>query len=188
MAKSSSTDASASQNGEESLKAVCELVPVGSSGVTGTIQFSSSGNMVQVRGDVAVLKPGKHGFHVHEQGGLSDKVTGKSTGGHFNPTDQPHGRPSDTERHVGDIGNIEADKNGKATVKIDDAVIKLSGDDSIVGRGLVIHAEPDQFTQPTGDACNRVTFGVIEKTYRLSLPKECSRNMLIHFYTWSLRG
>lgn len=145
-------------------KAVCKLVPIADSGVTGTIQFTTKGNIVQVSGEVTGLKPGKHGFHVHEKGDLSDTETGKSTGGHFNPTDQPHGRPSDTERHVGDLGNIEANADGKAMIQIDDTQLKLTGENSIVGRGLVVHADPDQFTQPTGDAGGRVAFGVIEKS------------------------
>ncbi len=108
------------------------------------------------------LAPGQHGFHVHESGDLSDTATGKSTGGHFNPTEHEHGKPSDSDRHVGDLGNIEADQTGVANIDVIDTVISLSGPNSIVGRGLVIHAQADQFTQPSGDAGDRVAIGVIE--------------------------
>jgi Cu/Zn superoxide dismutase len=35
---------------------------------------------------------------------------GLCTGGHYNPSKQPHGAPGSKERHVGDLGNIVADK------------------------------------------------------------------------------
>lgn len=150
------------ENAAPVTKAVCELIPIGDSGVSGTIHFTKEGDQIQVKGEITGLKPGKHGFHVHEKGDLSDKENGKSAGGHFNPTDQPHGRPSDSKRHVGDLGNIEANQDGKAQVDIVDDVIQLNGKNSIIGRAIVVHAGEDQFTQPTGDAGARVAFGKIE--------------------------
>ena len=154
------TDAS---EGAPSMKAMCKLVPIGDSKVKGTVSFTQNGNMVEIHGEVTGLEPGNHGFHVHEKGDLSDTEEGKSTGGHFNPTDQPHGKMTDTERHVGDLGNIEANEEGIATINKQDSVISLVGQNSIVGRSIVIHAGADQFTQPTGDAGARVAFGLIEK-------------------------
>ncbi|WP_232529928.1 superoxide dismutase family protein [Rosistilla oblonga] len=155
-------DSAARVEQSTSAVAICELVPVGDSKVRGAVRFTQEGDVVKVRGEVTGLTPGKHGFHVHEKGDLSDKETGKSTGGHFNPTDQPHGKMTDEKRHVGDLGNIEANEEGIAMIKIDDSVISLKGEHSIVGRAIVIHAEADQFTQPTGDAGARVAFGKIE--------------------------
>ena len=146
-----------------SMKAMCKLVPIGDSKVKGAVSFTQNGNRVEMHGEVTGLKPGKHGFHVHDKGDLSDKVEGKSTGGHFNPTDQPHGKMTDPERHVGDLGNIEANEEGIATIDKQDSVISLMGENSIVGRSIVIHADADQFTQPTGEAGARVAFGLIEK-------------------------
>lgn len=142
--------------------AKCDLVAIGGSGVKGTVTFVQTGNVVKITGKVSGLTPGLHGFHVHEKGDLSDTETGMSAGGHFNPTDQPHGRPSDAKRHVGDLGNIEADKDGVATINMEDKVISLTGENSIVGRALVIHEGEDKFTQPVGDAGGRVAFGKIE--------------------------
>ncbi|REK09122.1 MAG: superoxide dismutase family protein [Planctomycetota bacterium] len=142
-------------------RAVAVLVPVGDSGVSGTVEFTRSGDAVQVSGEVEGLSPGKHGFHVHQYGDLADQQSGKSAGGHFDPMGHEHGRPSDETRHVGDLGNIEAGDDGKASIQIEDDVIALAGPHSIVGRALVIHAQPDEFTQPTGNAGDRVAFGVI---------------------------
>ncbi|GAA4467958.1 hypothetical protein GCM10023156_58530 [Novipirellula rosea] len=139
------------------------MIPIGDSKVKGAISFTQDGDMLKIHGEVTGLKPGKHGFHVHENGDLSDKETGKSAGGHFNPTNQPHGKMTDEKRHVGDFGNIEANQEGIAMIDKEDSVIALSGVHSILGRAIVIHADEDQFTQPTGDAGDRVAFGKIEK-------------------------
>lgn len=155
-------DPTPESSANETRHAVCELVPIGDSGVSGTIHFTRENSQVQVRGEIHGLSPGKHGFHVHEHGDLSDKETGKSAGDHFNPTDQPHGRPTDSSRHVGDLGNIEANEDGTAQVHMDDDVIQLDGPHSVVGRALVVHAQEDAFAQPSGDAGDRVAFGVIE--------------------------
>ncbi|MCA8949470.1 MAG: superoxide dismutase family protein [Planctomycetes bacterium] len=44
---------------------------------------------------------------------------------------------------------------------LDDDVIALGGEHSILGRALVVHAGEDTFEQPTGAAGARVAFGVI---------------------------
>lgn len=41
-------------------------------------------------------------------------------------------------RHVGDLGNVTAGKDGIAHVYIEDPVIALSGDHSIIGRTMVV--------------------------------------------------
>lgn len=116
---------------------------------------------MEIAGQIRGLEPGKHGFHVHEYVDLTDRRTGKAAGGHYNPANQPHGRPEADERHVGDLGNIEADENGEATVRKRDSVIQLNGPHSIIGRAIVVHADADEFTQPSGDAGARPTVGVI---------------------------
>lgn len=141
-------------------KAVAVLHPLGKSGVYGVITFTQRGDEVEVVGEVSGLKPGKHGFHVHEFGDCSSP-DGMSTGGHFNPSKMMHGRPEDENRHVGDLGNLEADDGGKASINMRDKVIKLSGPNSIVGRAVIIHANPDDFSQPVGNAGGRIACGVV---------------------------
>ena len=111
------------------------------------------------------MAPGKHGFHVHQYADLSNNCL--STGGHFNPYNKSHGAPTDSERHVGDLGNIET--TGSATIfEMQDDVISLRGENSIIGRGLVIHVGEDDLgrgNQPdsrtTGHAGARFACGVI---------------------------
>ncbi len=141
-------------------RAVAVLLPTGDSGVTGAVYFSREGKSVHVSGKIAGLKPGQHGFHVHQFGDVTS-TDGMSAGGHFNPENKPHGKPEDKERHVGDLGNITAGEDGVATIDIKDSMLELDGPHSILGRGLVVHANPDKFTQPVGDAGGRVAVGVI---------------------------
>lgn len=142
-------------------KAVAVLHPTAGSNVTGTVTFTASGDSVKVVADITGLTPGKHGFHIHEFGDCSDPK-GASAGGHFNPGGHQHGAPDASNRHEGDLGNIEADASGKAHLDITDKVLKLSGDASIIGRAVIVHEKADDLkTQPTGDAGGRVACGVI---------------------------
>ena len=56
-----------------------------------------------------------------------------STGAHYNPFSKYHGGPEDSERHVGDLGNIQADADGVAHVDIVDLQVQLKGPWSVVG-------------------------------------------------------
>ena len=64
-------------------------------------------------------------------GNLTDGCT--STGTHYNPFGKLHGGPTATERHAGDLGNVQADANGVATIDITDTQVQLSGPYSVVG-------------------------------------------------------
>ncbi|MBD3616860.1 MAG: superoxide dismutase family protein [Gracilimonas sp.] len=137
---------------------VATVMPVGDSNVSGSVTFSESEEGVMVRGNFEGLEPGNHGFHIHEYGDCRAE-DGTSAGGHFNPAGNNHGAPSDMERHMGDLGNIEADESGIAAVDYTDATVTL---EQILGRGIIIHAgEDDLESQPTGAAGSRVACGVI---------------------------
>lgn len=142
-------------------KAICVLHPTEGSSVSGTVTFSSSTTGVKVVANLKGLTPGKHGFHIHQYGDCSAS-DGTSAGGHFNPEDVDHGGPDAAVRHVGDLGNIEADADGNAQYEKMDTRISLNGEHSIIGRGVVVHAgEDDLSSQPTGAAGARVACGVI---------------------------
>ncbi|XP_017771455.1 PREDICTED: superoxide dismutase [Cu-Zn] [Nicrophorus vespilloides] len=145
-------------------KAVCVL----NGEVKGTLWFQQDGEKgpVVVSGEVSGLKQGLHGFHIHEFG---DNTNGCiSAGPHFNPQGKDHGGPTSDVRHVGDLGNVEAGSNGVAMVSISDKEISLFGNNSILGRTLVVHADPDdmgagghELSKTTGNAGARLACGVI---------------------------
>ncbi len=142
-------------------KAVAVLQSASNSKVTGMVTFTRSGEDVNVVADISGLTPGKHGFHVHEFGDCS-APDATSAGGHFNPTKHQHGAPDASDRHAGDLGNIEADPSGKAHLELTDKSMKLSGNDSILGHAVIVHEKADDLkTQPTGDAGGRLACGVI---------------------------
>lgn len=142
-------------------KAVCVLHPTEGNDVTGTVTFTRDGSTVKVVADLQGLTPGKHGFHIHEYGDCS-AADGTSAGGHFNPENTQHGGLNSAERHVGDMGNIEADADGNAHLEITDSLLAFSGKHSIIGRAIIVHAGEDDLTsQPTGAAGARVACGVI---------------------------
>lgn len=110
-------------------------------------------------------------------------------GGHYNPDGNNHGAQMDMFRHVGDLGNIQANENGEARFKITDSKITLIGPRSILGRGVVVcfslifhismcllflfflvqvHAKEDDLgrgnnedSRKTGNAGGRVACGVV---------------------------
>jgi Cu-Zn family superoxide dismutase len=142
-------------------KAIATIRAVQGAGISGTVAFIPEQGKIRVVVDVRGLPPGKHGIHVHEYGDLS-APDGSSVGGHFNPTNQPHGAPTDAQRHLGDLGNIEADRNGVAKTSFLVDRISLTGPNSIIGRSAVIKERADDFkTQPAGAAGARIAWGII---------------------------
>ncbi|XP_019419259.1 PREDICTED: superoxide dismutase [Cu-Zn]-like [Lupinus angustifolius] len=138
-----------------------------SAGVTGTIYFNQEGNgPTTVTGTLSGLKPGFHGFHVHA---LGDTTNGcLSTGPHYNPNGKEHGAPEDENRHAGDLGNINVGDDGTVSLSITDNQIPLTGPNSIIGRAVVVHADPDdlgkgghELSKATGNAGGRVACGII---------------------------
>ncbi|KAF7145338.1 hypothetical protein RHSIM_Rhsim04G0215500 [Rhododendron simsii] len=122
------------------VKAVAVLS--GTAGVSGAVYFTQEGDgPTTVTGCLSGLKPGLHGFHVHA---LGDTTNGcMSTGPHFNPGGKEHGAPEDENRHAGDLGNVTVGEDGTANVTIVDKQIPLTGPHSIIGRAVVVHADPD---------------------------------------------
>jgi len=145
-------------------KAICVLVGDKVKGVINLQQ--EAGKPVKVSGQIQGLTAGNHGFHVHEFGDNTNGCT--SAGAHFNPLNKDHGGPTDPERHVGDLGNVVAGADGIAKVDITDSIISLSGEFSILGRTLVVHADPDdlgkggvELSKTTGNAGARLACGII---------------------------
>lgn len=143
--------------------AQADLQPTQGQNARGTVTFTQQGRQVMVSAQFSGLTPGGHGFHIHEKGDCS-AADGTSAGGHFNPAGKMHGHPQQGEHHVGDLPMLEADANGNASLTATLSGLSLGEGDatSIVGRGVIVHAAPDDFkTQPTGNSGARVACGVI---------------------------
>jgi len=131
---------------------------------SGTVTFTQTGNKVRIVADVKGLKAGaEHGFHIHEKGDCSSG-DGMSTGGHFNPGGKGHAHPSAAERHAGDLPALAADASGNAKLSITlDLLSVAGGPNSVIGRGLIVHRDPDDYkTQPTGNSGPRIACAVIK--------------------------
>lgn len=137
--------------------------------IKGTVRFTENlkYNIVQIDIDIEGLKKkALHGFHVHEAGDLTDHCTTMCA--HFNPYHKSHGCPGKKNRHVGDLGNLITDENGCAKYTTSDNFIKLRGKSNILGRGLIIHADPDDCGEGgfedsliTGHAGKRIACAII---------------------------
>jgi Cu-Zn family superoxide dismutase len=130
--------------------------------VAGTITFKEvPGGGIQIDAHLSGLKPGRHGFHIHEVGDCTGD--GTAAGPHFNPAGHQHGGPDSPAPHAGDYGNIVADDMGHAmldmiarSITLDDPVT------GIVGRAVVVHEGEDDLTsQPAGNSGKRIGCGVI---------------------------
>jgi Cu-Zn family superoxide dismutase len=147
----------------EPLRATAQLQPTKGNKTFGEATFEQVGDKVRVVVFVQGLKPGQeHGLHIHEVGDCSSG-DGMSTKGHFNPFGKPHAHPGSPDRHAGDLPPLRANKAGRANIQVDMDIITVGpGPASIIGRGLIVHADPDDFkTQPTGNAGARIACGVI---------------------------
>jgi len=149
-------------------KAVCVIRGDKDGGVSGVVRFEQSTETgpTKITGEIKGLAKGLHGFHVHEFGDNTNGCT--SAGGHFNPHGKTHGGPKDDNRHVGDLGNVEAGADGVAKFEITDHLISLNGQHSVIGRTMVVHEKVDDLGKggddeslKTGNAGARVGCGVI---------------------------
>merc|ERR1711973_183021 len=162
------------------LQAVCTFSGEGSGQVTGEILLiehpTPDGTEIEISGELMNLSPGEHGFHIHERGDLSDNS--KGAGGHYNPFGNNHGAPGAEERHVGDLGNVVASDEMITFVRIEDHMVRLSGDNSVLNRAIVVHegvddlglgGEEDSLT--TGHAGARAGCCIITELPESSGPK-----------------
>ena len=128
----------------------------------GFVRFTEVAGTVYVYAEVTGLNPGQqHAMHIHEFGDATS-TDGTKAGGHYNPEEKPHGLPSAEARHAGDLGNLQANAEGKAVYRGEFENISLAGPKNpIIGRGIIIHAKSDDGGQPVGNAGPRIGFGTI---------------------------
>ena len=145
-------------------RANAALQPTKGNKAFGEATFEQVGDKVRIIVFTQNLPPERElGFHIHEAGDCSSG-DGMSAKGHFNPHGKPHGNPQSGERHAGDLPSLKVEKNGRAKLDVTvDGISIGSGPGNIVGRGLIIHAQADDYkTQPTGNAGARLACGVIK--------------------------
>lgn len=147
----------------EPTTAVAVLQPTKGNQTTGVIHFQSvSDGKVRVTATVEGLAPNSvHAIHIHEFGDCT-APDATSAGGHYNPEGHSHALPDKKERHAGDLGNLQADAQGKASLDLTVDNITVNGSKNpIVGRGVIVHEKQDDGSQPVGNAGGRIACGVI---------------------------
>ena len=143
------------------------LEPKSDSKVKGEVTFTEDDDEVSMVAVLSGLTVGEHAIHIHQTADCT-AADGSSAGGHWNPTNEPHGKWGASEGyHKGDIGNFTADADGNAKVEFSTEEWCIGCDDenkNILGKGVIVHQGVDDFTsQPSGAAGARVSCaGIIE--------------------------
>lgn len=143
------------------------LEPKSDSNVKGEVIFTEDDGEVDMVAMLSGLSEGEHAIHIHQTADCT-AADGSSAGGHWNPTNEPHGKWGASEGyHKGDIGNFNADAEGNAKVEFSTDEWCIGCDDenkNILGKGVIVHQGVDDYTsQPSGDAGARVSCaGIIE--------------------------
>jgi len=139
------------------------------SDIKGIVEFYNATNGVLVATEIEGLPQNNNsvfGFHIHD--GLSCTDNGgeafSDAGMHYNPDKSNH------PNHAGDMPPLFS-MDGNAFMTFITNRFKL---DEIVGKTVVIHSLPDDFTtQPAGNSGERIACGVIEPfLYDIRLPSE----------------
>ncbi|XP_061525013.1 copper chaperone for superoxide dismutase-like isoform X1 [Phycodurus eques] len=159
--------------------------------VQGVVRFLQlSAERCLIDGTVDGLEPGAHGLHVHALGDLTEDCL--SCGEHYNPFGRRHGGPQDSERHVGDLGNILAGPDGRASFRLEDSQLKVRARTharvqfrslstmvsvtppqvrDVIGRSLVVDAGADDLgrgghplSELTGNSGARLACGIIARS------------------------
>lgn len=163
--KTESTDASAPMptSTPAPTRAQAVLKTAAGEKIKGIIHFTEENGKMKVESMVEGLKPGPHGFHIHEVGDCS-KADFASAGGHFTVDHSKHGALDSKVRHAGDLGNLMANNKGvaKSTITLQGLTLQ-AGATSILGRAVIIHKDKDDFkSQPAGNSGARQACGIIE--------------------------
>ena len=132
--------------------------------VNGTVQFTQDGNRVRMNLQITVPQKANQSVavHIHEHGECGNM--GKEAMGHWNPTNESHGKWGSGSFHSGDIGNISLDANGRGSLQLESDRWSIGGDarTNILDRSIIVHSGVDDYTsQPSGNSGERIGCGVI---------------------------
>ena len=133
--------------------------------VTGQALFSEKSGKVKVEISLTGAEPGPTAVHLHSIGDCSSEDA-TSSGGHWNPTKEKHGKWGVAQFHSGDIGNINIDESGKGVLILIDQHNRWSiggpAETNVIGRAVVVHqGRDDMVSQPSGAAGKRTGCGPI---------------------------
>ena len=141
----------------------------------GSVRMVQNGMNLQITVRSSGLTPGQHGMHVHEFGrcipgvdaAINEVVAFGGAGGHFDPGksgnhDSPEAENEDG--HGGDLPMLNVGADGTATLNISTDKLSLTGENGILKRSLIIHAQPDDYkSDPSGMTGAREQCGVLER-------------------------
>ena len=148
------------------MSAICVFTNNMTKNISGNVIFTETKRGLQIKINISGISPGKHGFHIHEYGDLSEGCG--SLCSHYNPTNSVHGSRNSEERHLGDLGNITS-KSGVSQGTLTTNKITLNKSiRNIIGRMIIVHADRDDLGKgddceslKTGNAGKRLACGVI---------------------------
>jgi Cu-Zn family superoxide dismutase len=111
------------------------------------------------------LPAGTHGVHLHEAGNC-EAPDFETAGPHYNPHQREHGRKNPKGPHLGDLGNITVESNGRGTrnVSVNDRETRRGLAAFLdLGRSIVVHASADDdLTDPAGNSGARIACAVLK--------------------------
>jgi Cu-Zn family superoxide dismutase len=146
------------------LAARAELAPTAGNEAHGVVEFYLAEPSMVLYVELAGVKPGMHGFHVHEKGSCDGPNAG-GAGNHLNPLDARHGDPQDADRrrHAGDLGNVRAEDDGTVKQWLRTRNLQLQGPAGILGKAILLHAREDDLeSQPGGNSGDAIACGLID--------------------------
>jgi len=146
--------------------AIAHIKGIGSNPINGIAKFIEKNNIIKLSIDIRDANADQLAIHIHEIGDC-ESLDGLSAGGHWNPTDEEHGKWGTSPFHSGDIGNLLINEEGAGALVVEDYYkrwsISSSGKSNIIGRAIIIHSGVDDMhTQPSGAVGNRIACGTIE--------------------------
>ncbi len=123
----------------------------------GSVTFYQKSNGVLVVAKLEGLPKndsGFYGFHIHE-GSSCGGNNFEESGSHYNPNETTH------PHHAGDLPPLMRCRNGAFLAVLTDRFTVSE----VIGRTVIVHNMPDDFyTQPSGNAGEKIACGVIKRT------------------------
>lgn len=165
--KNMSNKAQGDGNGESITKAVADINGFAANTIKGKIYFKEEKlKGLRITGEIEGLLPDStYAIHIHQKGDCS---TPAAPGEHFDPAQTgKHGAPGQSagQHHAGDLPNIKAGGNGKASIDFTTNLLGAGTSQfSVIGRSIVIHSRADDYTsQPSGNSGDRIACGIIQE-------------------------